>query len=58
MGPYAILVLILVVLITPVFWTLGFKLGTAFLVTIFLIAVSALIASSWTLMSRWIVGIN
>jgi hypothetical protein len=58
MGPYALLVLVLVGLFTPVFWTLGLKLHTAFLITVVLVSFSALIASGWSLFARWIVGTN
>jgi hypothetical protein len=57
-GPYVLLVLVLVGLFTPAFWTLGFKLHTAFLVTVVLVSFSALIASGWSLFARWIVGTN
>lgn len=56
MGPYVILVLVLIGIFTPVFWALGFKLPTAFLVTVILVSLSALIASSYSLLARWIVG--
>jgi hypothetical protein len=58
MGPYVLLVLVLVGLFTPLFWTLGFRLHTGFLVTVVLVSFSALIASGWSLFARWIVGAN
>lgn len=56
MGPYVLLVLVLVGIFTPLFWTLGFKLHTAFLITVALVSLSALIASTWGLFARWVVG--
>lgn len=58
MGAYVLLVLVLVAIFTPLFWTLGFKIGTAFLITVLLVSLSALVSSGWSLFARWIVGIN